>query len=76
MIFKNKNRNFSKIERNLKKSLFEIKENIKDQDYIDIDEYISHGEYGLAFDLMISVIQLNKLDIPKELIESKKLMKI
>ena len=76
MIFKNKNRNFSKIERNLKKSLFEIKENIKDQDYIDIDEYISHGEYGLAFDLMISVIQLNKLDIPKELIESKRLMKI
>ena len=76
MIFKHKNRNFSKIERNLKKSLFEIKENIKDQDYIDIDEYISHGEYGLAFDLMISVIQLNKLDIPKELIESKRLMKI
>ena len=55
-------------------SLKHMKQNMIDVDISDVQEYIDHGEYGVAWDLMWHIAINNKINIPDALISSGKIM--
>ncbi|WGY73046.1 hypothetical protein KEC55_33915 [Burkholderia cepacia] len=62
------------LERLLQKSLAAVETDLSEQDRSDVREYIDHGEYGVAYELLAFVLNKQKLAHPTALIEAGRKM--
>ncbi|WGY73052.1 hypothetical protein KEC55_33950 [Burkholderia cepacia] len=62
------------LERLLQKSLAAVETDLSEQDRSDVREYINHGEYGVAYELLAFVLNKQKLVRPTALIEAGRKM--
>ncbi len=65
---------FQKIENLMIESLNQVSEYVDDRDRKDVLEYIDHQEYGVAWELLWSILIDKKLDIPESMKVSGKMM--
>jgi len=68
--------NYLELEELLSKALILMKSNLDKKDFNDINEYIEFGEYGVAYDLFIFVLDKLKINYPAELTLAGTLMKL
>lgn len=62
------------LERLLLESLAAVETDLSDQDRSDVREYIDHGEYGVAYELLAFVLDKQQLAHPTALIEAGRKM--
>lgn len=58
----------------LQESLAAVETNLSDQDRSDVREYLDHGEYGVAYELLKFVLDKQQLAHPIALIEAGRKM--
>ncbi len=63
---------FDKLEQLLKESLESVAKKLSDQDREDIGEYLDYGEYGVAYELLVFVLDKQELPQPITLVEAGK----
>ncbi|MCP1229363.1 hypothetical protein [Acetobacter fabarum] len=69
-----KNQNSSEIECLLNDSISIIESKISKNDMDDVKEYVEHGEYGVACDLLSFLFKKNNLSVPASLSHAAILM--
>ncbi|MGU7771831.1 hypothetical protein ACV229_16880 [Burkholderia sp. MR1-5-21] len=65
---------FDELERLLRESLESVAKHLSDQDRSDVSEYLDHGEYGVAYELLAFVLDKQRLAWPVTLVEAGKKM--
>lgn len=60
---------FESLEKLLSASLEEVREGLSKQDYMDIKEYIDHGEYGVGWELLWHLVHKQRLQVSSGLVE-------
>ncbi|WP_089339118.1 hypothetical protein [Burkholderia singularis] len=65
---------FDELERLLRTSLQSVAKNLSDKDQADICEYLDHGEYGVAYELLDFVLDKQHLERPTTLVEAGRKM--
>ncbi|MGD1326335.1 hypothetical protein ACNHE5_15720 [Pandoraea pnomenusa] len=65
---------YCELERLLRESLAMVVSDISDQDRNDVHEYLEHGEYGVAYELLEFVIGKQGVARPTALVEAGKRM--
>ncbi|MBC8719180.1 hypothetical protein [Ochrobactrum sp. Marseille-Q0166] len=66
--------NFQKIESLLIESLNKVSEYIDDKDHKDVQEYINHQEYGVAWELLWCILVDKQVIIPESMRISGRMM--
>jgi hypothetical protein len=64
------------LERLFRESLAAVETDLADQDRRDVHDYIGHGEYGAAYELLAFVLDKQQLVHPAALIEAGRKMGI
>jgi hypothetical protein len=64
------------LERLLEESLAAVEADLSDQDRSDVREYLDHGEYGAAYELLAFVLDKQLLAHPTALIEAGRKMRM
>ncbi len=67
---------FNEIEQVLREVLNEVGEKMPDRDRNDVVDYLDHGEYGVAYELLGFVLDHQKIARPPLLVEVGKRMGI
>jgi len=62
------------LERLLSESLATVSEKLSKQDQRDVSEYLDHGEYGVAYELLAFALDKLELQRPASLVEAGKKM--
>ncbi|NML30417.1 hypothetical protein [Paraburkholderia antibiotica] len=65
---------YDEIERLMRESLARVESDISKQDYKDVAEYIDFGEYGVAYELLICILDRQQTGHPESLKIAGKLM--
>lgn len=65
---------FEAIERLMRDSLKQIEGVLSESDRSDVAEYIDFGEYGVAYDLLIFILNKHKITHPDGLKSAEKIM--
>ncbi|QWK81314.1 hypothetical protein [Ochrobactrum sp. BTU1] len=68
--------NFQKIESLLIESLNKVSEYIDDKDHKDVQEYINHQEYGVAWELLWCILVDKQVIIPESMRISVRMMRL
>lgn len=66
--------NFQKIESLLIESLNKVSEYIDDKDHKDVQEYINHQEYGVAWEFLWCILVDKQVIIPESMRISGRMM--
>lgn len=61
---------YDDIEKLLRESLMQVEDHISDSDHKDVAEYLDFGEYGVAYELLIFVLDKGRIDRPDSLREA------
>jgi hypothetical protein len=67
---------YDEIERLMRESLAQVGREISEQDRNDVAEYIDFGEYGVAYELLICVLDKQQITHPESLKIAGKMMGI
>lgn len=67
---------FDELGRLLRESLAAVTNDLSDQDRNDVHDYLDHGEYGVAYELLAFVIDKQRLARPTALVNAGKKMGI
>jgi hypothetical protein len=67
---------YDEIERLMRESLEQVGREIAEQDRSDVAEYIDFGEYGVAYELLICVLDRQQIAHPESLKVAGKMMGI
>jgi hypothetical protein len=67
---------YDEIERLMRESLVQVAREISEQDRNDVAEYIEFGEYGVAYELLICVLDKQQIAHPESLKVAGKMMGI
>ena len=61
---------YATIESLLRQALAQLGDRIPSVDRLDISEYLDHGEYGVAYELLVFVIDMEHITWPESLREA------
>lgn len=67
---------YDEVERLMRESLAQVDKDVSEKDRNDVSEYIDFGEYGVAYELLISVLDKLQIAHPKSLTVAGKMMGI
>lgn len=65
---------YDELERLLRESLDSASKNLSDQDRRDVSEYLDHGEYGVAYELLACALNKQHVERPAPLVKAGKKM--
>lgn len=60
----------SDVERLMRESLKLVSQKMSEQDRVDVTDYLDYGEYGAAYELLVFVLDKQKVSLPAQLIEA------
>jgi hypothetical protein len=70
------NGSYSEIEALLKIAFSELSAILSAQDRDDVEEYLDHGEYGIAYDLLKFVAEREGVALPESLMAAGRVMNV
>jgi len=65
---------YDEVERLMRESLAQVDKDVSEQDRNDVAEYIDFGEYGVAYELLICVLDKQQIAHPESLTVAGKMM--
>lgn len=63
---------YANIERLLREALVHVNLEISEIDRADVAEYLDYGEYGVAYELLVVVLEKQKISLPDSLRQAGK----
>lgn len=64
------------LEYSLNDALEALKSVLPEKEFCEIREYLEFGEYGVAYDLLVFMLEQSKTTHPSELVAAKKIMEL
>lgn len=58
---------YAKLEKLIRGALDQVSAALSERDMTDVSEYLDHGEYGVAYELLTFVLDKQQIAHPKEL---------